>query len=118
MAERATVPCGACRACCKGDLIFLHPEKGDDPSTYLTRLAFNPVSGCTGTVLQHRPDGTCIYLGPTGCSIHDRAPIICQTFDCRRMYLRMKELGYGKRHPAVQTSVLQAGKQRLRTLKS
>lgn len=36
--------------------------------------------------LKSRPGGGCIYLGDDGCTIHDRRPQVCRTFDCRDIY--------------------------------
>lgn len=72
------VPCNGCTACCRHDRIVLHPERGDRVWDYLFELA----DGLT-PVLKRHPDGSCIYLTETGCSIHGRAPIDCREFDCR-----------------------------------
>lgn len=89
IAPRATVPCGSCRACCN-ELIILHPEDGDDPSAYLTRTVKHPLTGQPVPALLHKPDGNCFYLGKEGCTIHERAPILCREFDCRRAVLNLK----------------------------
>lgn len=91
MSERANVPCNGCTICCQNDLLFLHPECGDDPSQYETMEALNPVTGKMALALKHNPEGSCIYLGNDGCTIHDRAPAICREFDCRRFYLNLVE---------------------------
>lgn len=42
-------------------------------------------------VLRMKENHDCFYLGPEGCTIHDRAPYMCRIFDCReqhRMYTR------------------------------
>ena len=65
---------------------FFSPENGDDPATYLvvpTRKGDGPAEW----MLQHQPNGHCIYLADKGCSIHDRAPWACRQFDCRRWFL-------------------------------
>lgn len=85
----ASVPCNGCTACCKNELLFLHPEMGDKEDSYETQPAFNPVTGKRGVALKQKPNGDCIYLGNTGCTIHDRAPAICKEFDCRRFFLRL-----------------------------
>lgn len=69
--------CGGCVECCRGDAIFLHPECGDDVSMY----DWEPYEG--RPILKHKPNGDCIYLGDKGCTIHDRAPVICRELDCR-----------------------------------
>jgi len=33
--------------------------------------------------LPKRPDGACIYLGDTGCTIYEKRPQACRAFDCR-----------------------------------
>ena len=88
MKTRANVPCNGCRACCINDMIVLHPEMGDDASTYLTEPTTNPITGKPVLQLRHKPNGECIYLGDTGCTIHDRAPAICREYDCRRNFLQ------------------------------
>lgn len=80
--QRAQVPCNGCRLCCQGDSIVLHPELGDIPEKYQTEPF--PAYGPKGLMLAHKPNGECIYLGESGCTIHDRAPAICREFDCRR----------------------------------
>ena len=40
-------------------------------------------------MLQHKPDGSCIYLGESGCTIHDRRPVICRELDCREIVQRI-----------------------------
>ena len=72
------VPCNGCTLCCQGDAIRLQPE--DDASQYLTE----PHPYAAGTLmLAHKPNGDCIYMTNSGCSIHDRAPLLCRAADCR-----------------------------------
>jgi uncharacterized protein len=121
---RADVPCNGCTACCRNDLLFLHPELGDDAGSYETMPAVNPITGRAGLALKHKPDGGCIYLGEKGCTIHERAPAICREFDCRRFYLNLlRETTRAERRRAVSQgiyskAVLAAGKARLRTLEA
>jgi hypothetical protein len=83
MTGRATVPCDGCTACCRHhELIALHPDKGDIPALYLTERVTNPLTGQTVLAIQRNADGSCVYVGPQGCTIHDRAPVICRRFDC------------------------------------
>jgi Fe-S-cluster containining protein len=42
-------------------------------------------------MLDHKPNGDCIYLGQTGCTIHEDKPLMCQRMDCRVI---AKELTY------------------------
>jgi Fe-S-cluster containining protein len=72
------VPCNGCTLCCQDDAIRLTGE--DNPDDYITET--HPY--ITGALmLAHKPNGDCIYLDETGCSIHDRAPSLCRSADCR-----------------------------------
>lgn len=115
---RSDVPCNGCTACCKRDLLFLHPELGDKPETYEYEHVYNPVYKREGLALKHKPNGDCVYLGPDGCTIHERAPAICREFDCRRFYLRLSrpERRRGVREGYLSKEVLDAAKARLDTL--
>lgn len=113
------VPCNGCTACCQSDLIMLKPEYGDDPDLYDTMPMINPMTGAKGLALKHKPEGGCIYLGETGCTIHGHAPFICRTFDCRRF---VKNLSRADRRRYVRLGllgkdVIEAGRQRMHTLK-
>lgn len=114
MTARREVPCNGCRQCCFGEIIFLHPEEGDDPATYNTREVIHPFSGETVLALTQGSNGACSYLGIAGCTIHERAPAICRGFDCKRFYEKMtesfglREIGMATRH----NPVLQMGQQR------
>jgi len=89
------VPCGSCNECCRNDAIFMHPECGDDPATYETE----PYEG--RVILKHKDNGDCIYLDrATGCTIHERRPVVCRELDCRELVnlfgaKRLKEMGMG-----------------------
>lgn len=66
----------------------MHPEMGDDISSYDTGRWYDGRTGeYKGLILWRVPDGPnkgdCIYLTPDGCSIWERAPWTCRTFDCR-----------------------------------
>lgn len=115
----ASVPCNGCTACCENDLLILHPECGDDPSQYETMPVMNPVTGKPALALKHKPEGGCIYLERgVGCTIHGRAPAICQEFDCRRFVLKFSK-EERKQLVAVggaSRRVMQAGFDRLHTL--
>lgn len=82
-----TVPCNGCTLCCQNDMIFLHPEMGDDPAQYETVEARHPFTGQMGHMVAKKPGSTdCIYLGEGGCTIHGRAPSICRVFDCGKLF--------------------------------
>lgn len=116
--ERASVPCGDCHRCCQHDAIVLHPECGDVISTYETEQIAHPLTGKPAHQLKHKPNGECIYLGSTGCTIWHRAPAICREFDCRRMFLKFSRI---ERKRLVKTGlfskeVFDAGRARLASL--
>jgi hypothetical protein len=72
------VPCDGCTRCCHNDAIRLLP--GDDPGQYVTV----PHPYFTGELmLDHKPNGDCIYLGDSRCEIHSRRPQMCREMDCR-----------------------------------
>lgn len=69
-------------------------------------------------VLAHKLNGDCVYLGPGGCSIYDRRPILCRAFDCRdwARKFNMKEwkiLAKKKPH-LVDLAIIRQGKRLLR----
>jgi Fe-S-cluster containining protein len=114
----ANVPCQGCTACCHGDLVFIHPECGDIASEYETWPQVHPITRQPGLALKHK-NGSCIYLGETGCTIHPRRPAMCREFDCRRFYLGFKDRAERRRMVkagAVSKEVIQAGLARLHTL--
>ena len=86
------VPCNGCRQCCVNDLIWLHPECGDDPRQFLTVPMVNPLTGKPGLALAKKADSReRVYLGAHGCTIHGRAPVICQEFDCGQVWTRRNQ---------------------------
>lgn len=66
------------------------------------------------------PNGQCVYLGSSGCTIYDRRPLLCRSFDCREHYLilprqdrdNLVKLGLSSR------AVFNAGRARLKSMSS
>jgi Fe-S-cluster containining protein len=54
----------------------------DDVSSYEHEPVAHPLTGAPAIALKRQRNGDCFYLGPTGCTIHDRAPALCREFDC------------------------------------
>jgi hypothetical protein len=78
------VPCNGCMFCCQGDAIRLEAE--DLKMDYRTE----PHPYVPGALMiAHKQDGDCIYLDEKGCSIHDNAPSLCRSADCRTIALRI-----------------------------
>ena len=40
-------------------------------------------------VLAHKPNGDCVYLGASGCTIYEKRPLMCRRFDCADMVRKM-----------------------------
>lgn len=84
--SRADVPCGSCTRCCRGNsIVMLMEHDGDDIDSYQHEYVTLPGAGY-GPILKRQQNGDCIYLGAGGCTIHDRAPVVCRAFDCRNAY--------------------------------
>lgn len=117
MTAAREVPCDGCTACCRGrELIPIVEEDGDHRKwrTFETR---DPLTGTTINALQFRPDGACTYFDDfKGCTIYERRPTICRSFDCRRM-VRMLGLLEAAKLAAHGDEVIRAGFARLHTLK-
>lgn len=88
-AMRNSVPCNGCQACCKNQRIIL--TAADDPSQYITIPTKRGNQGKLQLMLAHKANGDCIYLDEGGCSIHDRAPQVCKSFDCRAWFRSFTE---------------------------
>lgn len=116
--DRKQVPCNGCTACCRNEVLMLEPWNGDDVASYECELTPHPVSGALVIALKRKPNGDCHYLGPTGCTIHERAPAQCRDFDCRKFFMkftrhqRRKIERIGGKKPR---DIFAAGKARLRT---
>lgn len=89
--DRKIVPCGSCQRCCKLHVPLL-PEMGDvienyDWARWYIMDKERGTKVYKGPILWRVPDGPnkgdCIYLTEQGCSIWERAPYTCRTFDCR-----------------------------------
>ena len=109
------VPCNGCTECCRnGQALVLHPEAGDDVASYRHRVTADGVS------VLATEDGRCVYLGDSGCTIYQRRPLLCRSFDCRKHYLMLPrqdrdnlvQLGLSSR------AVFNAGRARLKSLSS
>jgi Fe-S-cluster containining protein len=117
----ANVPCNGCTACCKVQRVILYPQV-DDVASYETEESI--FQDKTLHVLKQKPNGSCVYLGEKGCTIHYRAPAVCRAFDCRLWYLHFKNMSDKQKKTMrkngfqFQDTVLEAGKSRLVTLKA
>ncbi len=88
--ERADVPCGTCRLCCQTLIVPLAEEEYENYDwVWVTKMDGTRL----GRALRRLPGGACVYLGPDGCTIHGRAPHVCQRFDCRELFLKSDRNG-------------------------
>jgi Fe-S-cluster containining protein len=69
-------------------------------------------------LLATTPDGACVYLGPEGCTIYDRRPLLCRSFDCRKHYLILPRQDRDNlvRLKLSSRAVFNEGRKRLKTL--
>jgi hypothetical protein len=113
------VPCNGCTECCRSNQgLFLHPEHGDQVEQYRHRVVTDQTTGNPLFLLATEANGQCVYLGPAGCTIYDRRPLLCRSFDCRKHYLilprqdrdNLVRLGLSSR------AVFNAGRARLQSL--
>ena len=116
MSAIGDVSFGPCRACCRRNLIPLIPQRGDVIWTYEHEV----IATLAGTVavLRCAESGDCIYLGPDGCTIHERAPAVCRAFDCRDLFRRKTRDNRDAMldSSTVSREVFSAGRKRLNTL--
>lgn len=117
MSGRAQVPCGTCKACCRQEVVMLVPERGDDVASY-EHVSVEMPGGSQGHFLKRTPSGDCVHLGDHGCTIHERAPVVCRDFDCRMYFLSMPRTRRRllQKASAVDTEIFAAGRERLDTL--
>jgi len=115
------VPCNACTECCRSNQgLFLHPGRGDDVESYRHRVLTEQATGNPVFLLATEANGQCVYLGASGCTIYERRPLLCRSFDCRKHYLilprqdrdNLVRLGLSSR------AVFNAGRARLGSLSS
>lgn len=86
--SQTDVPCHSCTECCKSNQgLFLHPDQGDQVDSYQHQTLTDPASGKSVFLLATDGKGACVYLGAKGCTIYDRRPLLCRSFDCRKHYL-------------------------------
>jgi hypothetical protein len=117
--QQTGVPCNGCTECCKSNQgLVLHPEQGDEIESYRHRVVTDSATGSPVFLLATEANGQCVYLDATGCTIYDRRPLLCRSFDCREHYLilprqdrdNLVRLGLSSR------AVFNAGRARLKSL--
>ncbi len=79
--------CRRCLSCCRFKTIHLNPYEiarlakhfGVTTTECIDRFTTNG-----GTVLKSGPDGTCVFLGDEGCSVHADRPLVCRLYPLGR----------------------------------
>jgi Fe-S-cluster containining protein len=78
--------CGRCSACCTNKKIQVNPYEITRLATQcgLTTTKFIQDKTEKGVYLQRHSDGTCLFLGKDGCSVHPNRPLVCRLYPlCR-----------------------------------
>lgn len=75
----AQVDCGPCQACCHQWVILTDEEVGYEVESV-------PTPEGVMRFLKRKNDGSCIYLTPEGCGIHELRPACCRRFHCGKWY--------------------------------
>ena len=79
--------CRACSRCCQGKVILVGPHEilgmsralGIGTSEFLSRYTEQG-----GTALRTAEDGRCLFVGPDGCRVHARRPLVCRLYPLGR----------------------------------
>lgn len=101
----AIVPCNGCVLCCQGEAIYLVPE---DKGIY------HVVPTPDGRLmLAHKPNGDCVYLSGTKCTIYEIRPTLCRTFDCRAFAVQVS-IQPSLAGEDIKSAVLERGRELLR----
>ena len=80
--SHVSVPCGTCRACCKGPwFVKLMPWEKEKHGGV--------------DVVPKKENGDCVYLADEGCSLFDKPerPHVCRLFDCRNKLVEWNARG-------------------------
>lgn len=96
--------CGRCSRCCRGKGIALNPYEvlrlarhaGMTTTEFIARHTDR-----AGTLLKHRADGACVFLGASGCSVHADRPLVCRIYPLSRRISPEDEETFAEleRHP-------------------
>jgi hypothetical protein len=72
--------CQRCSVCCSNKTIKLSRYESMRIARNLgvSPGVFRQTYCEKGGVLRNKPDGTCIFLGPTGCGVHPDRPLVCR----------------------------------------
>lgn len=79
--------CRACSRCCRNKKIQVNPYELARLGLALGLPVIELVERFTvqGVHLQQRQDGTCVFLGSDGCSVHVHRPLACRLYPLGRI---------------------------------
>ena len=113
--ETTRIDCGDCHLCCQNGMLVILIDGPDDMWPY--KCSPRVANGEIIRVLDHQPNGDCVYLGPDGCSIHGQHPHMCRVFDCADFVRLVASKGVLSPLYILQHSVIGEGMRRLRAAK-
>lgn len=106
--DTAKVDCGSCRRCCRGFQAVVLMD-GEYPINFKCHEV-----GTGVWLLDHKPNGDCVYLCDDGCTIWGKHPQVCKTFDCTAFVKRMNEGAFDGWGPVlIGGPVIKEGRKRL-----
>ncbi len=79
--------CRACSRCCRGKVILVGPHEILGMSRVLRISTTELISRYTehgGTALRTAEDDSCVFVGPDGCRVHARRPLVCRLYPLGR----------------------------------
>jgi Fe-S-cluster containining protein len=77
--------CGACSRCCRDKVIPVNPYEVARLAAARSVSTSRFLAECTdGVALKRREDGTCIFLGTGGCTVHADRPLVCRLYPLGR----------------------------------
>ncbi len=107
----STVQCAQCTACCRNQLIVLLQD--DAPNMAFYDFSEHSENGVTLRVLNEKPNGECVHLSATGCTIYEHRPVACRFYDCR---MQFKITSRSERRAFENGDVWDEARRRLHTL--
>lgn len=98
--------CGRCSRCCRDKGIMLNPyevlrlarNQGLTTTDFIARFTER-----SGTKLKQRDDGSCVFLGATGCQVHADRPLVCRIYPLARHVSPEDEETFSELEPHPQT---------------
>lgn len=85
-ASRYRYQCRACNRCCRNYRIQVNPYEILRLARYLGMSTTAFIAGYLeqGPYLPHTEDGSCLFLGPSGCTVHAARPLVCRLYPLGR----------------------------------